>query len=54
MSFDQESRGYDRTHHSQLDSFDYAVPADLKQAATVLAMLAYEQASLPELIPRKP
>ena len=53
VSFDQEPRGYDRTHHSQLDSFEYAVPADIRQAATVLAAMAYRLATMPELIPRR-
>jgi len=52
FNFDQLSRGYDRTHHSQIDTFDHAVPADIAQAATVMAATAYELANLPALLPR--
>jgi len=52
FNFDQESRGYNHTHHSQSDSFDKAVVGDLWQAAAVLAVTAYELANLPQLLPR--
>src|SRR5215210_3060250 len=54
FNFDQISRGYNHTHHSQVDTCDHAVPADLKQAAAVMAVTAYELANLPELLPRGP
>jgi carboxypeptidase Q len=54
FNFDQISRGYNHTHHSQTDTFDKAVPGDLKQAAAVMAVTAYELANLPELLPRGP
>ena len=54
FNFDQLPRGYDHTHHSQADTFDHAVPGDLKQAAAVMAVTAYELANLPELLPRGP
>ncbi|MDQ6828489.1 MAG: M20/M25/M40 family metallo-hydrolase [Gemmatimonadota bacterium] len=54
FNYDQLSRGYDHTHHSQIDSFDYAVVDDLKQAATVMAATAFELANLPQLLPRGP
>jgi carboxypeptidase Q len=54
FNFDQLSRGYDHTHHSQTDTYDKAVPGDLKQAAAVMAVTAYELANLPELLPRGP
>ena len=52
FNFDQESRGYDHTHHSQIDTYDHAVQPDLRQAATVMAATAYELAQLGELLPR--
>lgn len=52
FNFDQESRGYNHTHHSQVDTYDHAVPADLKQASAVMAVTAYELANLPALLPR--
>jgi len=54
FNFDQISRGYNHTHHSQTDTYDKAVPGDLKQAAAVMAVTAYELANLPELLPRGP
>ncbi|MFL5402577.1 MAG: M20/M25/M40 family metallo-hydrolase [Gemmatimonadales bacterium] len=52
FNFDQLPRGYDHTHHSQSDTYDKAVAEDLKQAAAVMAVTAYELANLPELLPR--
>jgi carboxypeptidase Q len=52
FNFDQLTRGYNHTHHSQSDTYDKAVPEDLKQAAAVMAVTAYELANLPELLPR--
>jgi carboxypeptidase Q len=54
FNFDQLSRGYNHTHHSQSDTYDKAVPGDLKQAAAVMAVTAYQLANLPELLPRGP
>jgi Zn-dependent M28 family amino/carboxypeptidase len=54
FNFDQLPRGYSHTHHSQSDTFDKAVEADLKQASAVMAVTAYELANLPELLPRGP
>jgi carboxypeptidase Q len=54
FNFDQLSRGYNHTHHSQSDTYDKAVPGDLKQAAAVMAVTAYELANLLELLPRGP
>jgi carboxypeptidase Q len=54
FNFDQLPRGYPHTHHSQSDTFDKAVEPDLKQAAAVMAVTAYELANLPELLPRGP
>jgi hypothetical protein len=52
FNFDQLPRGYDHTHHSQTDTYDHAVEGDLKQAAAVMAITAWELANLPELLPR--
>lgn len=51
-NFDQERRGYNHTHHSQTDTFDKAVPGDMVQASTVMAVTAFELANLPALLPR--
>lgn len=51
-NFDQESRGYGHTHHSQVDTYDHAVPGDLMQASAVMAVTALELANLPVLLPR--
>ncbi len=50
----QERAEYDRTHHSQSDTFDKAWKDDLLQGAMVLAVWAYNLASQPEMLPRKP
>ena len=42
-----------RTHHSNMDSYDHLVEADLKQAATILAAFVYNAAMRDEKIPRK-
>jgi Iap family predicted aminopeptidase len=54
FNFDQLPRGYSHTHHSQSDTYDKAVPGDLKQAAAVMAVTAFELANLPDLLPRGP
>jgi carboxypeptidase Q len=53
-NYDQLSRGYNHTHHSQVDTYDHAVPGDLVQASAVMAVTAFELANLPELLPRGP
>jgi acetyl esterase/lipase len=40
--------------HSNMDSYDRLLPGDLKQAAAVIAVLAYHAANRDELMPRKP
>jgi hypothetical protein len=42
-----------RTHHSNMDVYDHAVPADLMQAAAVIASVVYHAANRPEMLPRK-
>jgi len=41
------------THHSDMDVYDRAVPADLMQAAAVIASMVYNTATRPEMLPRK-
>jgi hypothetical protein len=43
-----------RTHHSNMDVYDRIQPGDLMQAAAIVAAFAYETASRPEMLPRKP
>jgi carboxypeptidase Q len=43
---------YERiTHHSNMDVYDHAVPADLMQASAVLASIVYHAANRPEMLP---
>ena len=42
------------THHSSMDTYDHAVPADLMQASAVIATLVYEAANRDEMLPRRP
>lgn len=53
FNYDQTSRGYDHTHHSELDVFDQAVPDDIAQAATVMAVNAWQLANVSLFLPRK-
>jgi carboxypeptidase Q len=43
-----------RTHHSSIDVYDHAQPADLMQASAVLASVVYNTANRSEMLPRKP
>lgn len=43
-----------RTHHTNMDSYDHLLSADLKQAATVIATFVYNTAQRDEKLPRKP
>ena len=45
---------FSRTHHSNLDVFDYARGEDLKQASVVLASFVYHAAMRENRLPRKP
>jgi carboxypeptidase Q len=42
-----------RTHHSDDDVYDRAVPADLMQASAIMASFVYNAAMRPEMLPRK-
>ena len=54
FNFNQIPRGYNHTHHSQSDTYDKAIEADLRQASTVMAVTAFELANLNGMIPRGP
>jgi Zn-dependent M28 family amino/carboxypeptidase len=41
------------THHTNMDLYDHAVPADLMQASAVIASIVYHAANRPEMLPRK-
>ncbi|MGO8969397.1 MAG: M28 family peptidase [Myxococcaceae bacterium] len=43
-----------RTHHSNLDTYDHLQAGDLMQASAILAAFAYQAATRPERLPRKP
>jgi hypothetical protein len=47
FNFDQMTRGYNHTHHSQVDSYDKVPEADMRQASTIMAVTAWELANLP-------
>ena len=52
--FEQVQHDYSRNHHSEADTFDKVMPAELQQAAVVAAIAAYRTAELPDLLPRRP
>ncbi len=41
------------THHSNMDTYDHIVAADLMQASAVIASVVYEAATRPQMLPRK-
>ena len=54
FQFIQDELEYDtRTHHTNMDTYDHLVPADLKQAAIIVATFVYNTAQRDEKIPRK-
>jgi Zn-dependent M28 family amino/carboxypeptidase len=54
FQFIQDPLDYDTiTHHSSMDTYDHAVPADLMQAAAVIATVVYETANRKDLLPRR-
>jgi carboxypeptidase Q len=54
FQFIQDTVEYEHvTHHSNMDVYDHAVPADLMQAAAVIASVVYHAANRPEMLPRK-
>jgi Zn-dependent M28 family amino/carboxypeptidase len=54
-SFKQDPLEYDtRTHHTNMDTYDRLVAADMQQAAVVVATMLYNTAMRDELLPRGP
>jgi Zn-dependent M28 family amino/carboxypeptidase len=43
-----------RTHHSNMDVYDYVQKADMMQASAIMASFVYNAAMRPEMLPRKP
>jgi carboxypeptidase Q len=41
------------THHSSMDTYDHAIPADLMQASAVIASVVYDAANRKEMLPRR-
>jgi hypothetical protein len=55
FQFVQERYEYNsRTHHSTMDVYDRIQPDDVKQAATVAAVFAWQAAQRDDLLPRMP
>jgi Zn-dependent M28 family amino/carboxypeptidase len=50
----QDPAEYNKTHHSQSDTFDKVWKDDLNEGAQVLAAWAYNTAQLQEMLPRRP
>ena len=42
------------THHSDMDTYDHAPPADMMQSSAVIASVVYHAANRTEMLPRKP
>ena len=54
FQFIQDAIEYNtRTHHTNMDSYDHLQPADLMQAATIVASFVYNAAMREEKLPRK-
>ena len=54
FQFIQDEIEYDtRTHHSNMDTYDHLIPADLMQAATIVASFVYNASQRDEMLPRK-
>jgi Zn-dependent M28 family amino/carboxypeptidase len=55
FQFIQDPLNYgSRTHHSNLDVYEEAIPDDLKQAAVIMASFVYDAAMRDAMLPRKP
>jgi hypothetical protein len=54
FNYDQVTRGYNHTHHSQVDDYDHVVPLDVAQGATIMAVNAWQLANMPQLLARGP
>ena len=54
FQFIQDPLNYEsRTHHSNLDVYEEAIPDDLKQASVIMASFVYNAAMRDQMIPRK-
>lgn len=54
FQFIQDPLDYETlVHHSDVDTYDHAIPEDLMQASAVIAALVYDIANRDELVPRK-
>lgn len=55
FQFIQDPLDYEtRTHHTNMDTYDYLRMDDLKQAAIIVASFVYQASIRPDLLPRKP
>ncbi|HVV54199.1 MAG TPA: M20/M25/M40 family metallo-hydrolase [Mucilaginibacter sp.] len=55
FQFIQDPLDYEtKTHHTNMDTYDYLQMDDLKQAAIIVASFVYQAANRPEMMPRKP
>ena len=54
FQFIQDPVDYERTHHTDMDLYDYLYETDLKQASAIIATFAYLAATRAALLPRKP
>jgi len=55
FQFIQDPLDYEtKTHHTNMDTYDYLQMDDLKQAAVIVASFVYQAANRPDLLPRKP
>ena len=54
FQFIQDPLDYEtKTHHTNMDTYDYLQMDDLKQAAIIVASFVYQTANRPDLLPRK-
>jgi len=55
FQFIQDPLDYEtKTHHTNMDTYDYLQIDDLKQAAIIVASFVYQAANRPDMLPRKP
>lgn len=45
---------FEKTHHTELDTYDHAQGQDLMEASVLMAAFLYDAAMRPEMLPRKP
>jgi len=54
FQFIQDPLHYEsKTHHTNMDTYDYLQMDDLKQAAIIVASFVYQSANRPDMLPRK-